>query len=128
MSPADYHRFHCPVDAKFYSRRHIAGYLESVNPGWLNYSKEVLKNNERVNLFGTWASGFFSLSFIGALNVGSISVHFDDTIKTNKSRTELPYFSDNYYKNKVRMSKGEEVGMFHMGSTVAVVFECPPEI
>jgi len=27
----------------------------------------------------------------------------------------------------VKLSKGEEIGMFRMGSTVAILFECPKE-
>ena len=85
LAPQDYHRFHSPAHACFSYRRHIAGYLESVMPAYLNYRKEVLKNNERVNLLGEWANGFFAVSFIGAMNVGSVAVHFDDMLVTNKS-------------------------------------------
>lgn len=83
LSPSDYHRFHSPAHARFSNRRHIAGYLESVSPRYMHYRKEVLKNNERVNLLGVWQNGFFALSFIGAMNVGSVVLNFDDDLVTN---------------------------------------------
>jgi phosphatidylserine decarboxylase len=49
-----------------------------VRPDYLEKHKDVLKDNERVNLLGEWAHGFFTMSFIGALNVGSIKLLFDD--------------------------------------------------
>ena len=97
LAPQDYHRFHSPAHACFAYRRHIAGYLESVMPAYLNYRKEVLKNNECVNLLGEWQNGFFALSFIGAMNVGSIAVHFDDMLKTNHYDPTPPYLSDRNY-------------------------------
>jgi len=42
-----------------------------------------LKENERVNILGEWIHGLFAISFIGALNVGSIIVNFDDDLKSN---------------------------------------------
>lgn len=66
-------------------------------PAYLNYRKEVLKNNERVNLLGEWQDGFFAISFIGAMNVGSVAVHFDEMLKTNYHDPSPPYLSDRNY-------------------------------
>jgi phosphatidylserine decarboxylase len=43
LSPGDYHRFHSPANFTANFRRHIAGYLYSVNPGYLEIYKDVLK-------------------------------------------------------------------------------------
>lgn len=75
----------------------MVGYLEPVMPSYLEKHKDVLKNNERVNILGDWAHGFFAMSFIGALNVGSINLHFDDVIRSNKARPEYPYINDKNY-------------------------------
>ena len=40
-------------------------------------NKHVLKDNERVTIFGDWVYGFFGMTFVGALNVGSIVLNFD---------------------------------------------------
>jgi phosphatidylserine decarboxylase len=83
LAPSDYHRFHSPALCTANYRRHIAGYLDPVKPSYVGRHKDVFKNNERVNLFGTWTHGFFLQSFVGALNVGSIKLLCDPALATN---------------------------------------------
>ena len=97
LAPSDYHRYHSPAVFTAHYRRHIAGYLEPVKPSYIKTHKDVLKNNERVNILGEWVSGFFAISFIGALNVGSIKINFDEDIVTNESSPHYPYFQDKNY-------------------------------
>jgi len=97
LAPGDYHRYHSPAAFTASYRRHIAGYLEPVDPRYLTNHREVLKQNERVNVLGDWDHGFFALSFVGATNVGSIKLHFDDTLKSNISKPKAPYFLDRNY-------------------------------
>ena len=54
LAPGDYHRFHSPASFTASYRRHIAGYLEPVDPRYLKGHRDVLKTNERVNLLGDW--------------------------------------------------------------------------
>ena len=84
LSPGDYHRFHSPAVFNCHYRRHISGYLDPVKPAWVNVHKDTFKDNERVSLFGEWAHGFFAMTYVGATNVGSISLHFDKTLVTNE--------------------------------------------
>lgn len=79
LSPGDYHRFHAPATFQADYRRHIVGYLEPVKPSYVQHHQDVFKHNERVNIFGTWQRDeqFFFMSFVGALNVGSIILDFD---------------------------------------------------
>jgi len=83
LSPGDYHRFHSPCNFTTNYRRHVAGYLEPVDPRYLKTHTEVFKSNERVNLIGEWTHGFFAYSMVGATNVGSIKVNFDESLRTN---------------------------------------------
>ena len=97
LAPGDYHRFHSPAAFTANYRRHIAGYLEPVDPRYLKGHRDVLKTNERVNLLGDWKHGLFALSFVGALNVGSIKLHFDEALKTNSNgNVDVPYHDKNY--------------------------------
>ena len=98
LAPQDYHRYHSPAHFTANYRRHIAGYLEPVRPDYLEKHKDVLKDNERVNVLGEWAYGFFTISFIGALNVGSIKLLFDDQLRTNIKSPSEPYFTDRNYQ------------------------------
>lgn len=54
-----------------------SGSLMSVNPGVARWIKELFCHNERVVLSGCWKHGFFSLTAVGAQNVGSIRIYFD---------------------------------------------------
>lgn len=58
------------------------GVLMSVNPGVARLVKELFCLNERVALTGQWQHGFFSLTAVGATNVGSIRVYFDQVRRT----------------------------------------------
>lgn len=49
----------------------------SVNPGVARWIKELFCHNERVVLSGYWKHGFFSLTAVGAQNVGSIRIYCD---------------------------------------------------
>ena len=97
LAPGDYHRYHSPAYFTANYRRHVVGYLEPVRPSYLLKHRDVLKQNERVNLLGDWQHGFFAMSFIGALNVGSINLHFDEEICTNVGHPEYPYINDRNY-------------------------------
>ena len=92
LAPGDYHRYHSPATFTANYRRHVAGYLEPVDPRYLKGHRDVFKTNERVNLLGDWKHGFFAMSFVGALNVGSIKLHFDDSLTTNIRKQGLDLF------------------------------------
>lgn len=98
LAPGDYHRFHSPAQFKTHFRRHIAGWLDPVKPSYVFKHKNVFKDNERVNLLGTWDHGFFSISFVGAMNVGSIQLHYDPELDTNQANPD--YFTDKVYDNQ----------------------------
>lgn len=153
LSPADYHRFHSPAVHSAEYRRHIVGYLSPVKPSHVNKYKDVFKNNERVNIYGRWEQGFYFESAVGATNVGSIKLDFDEEVLTNRTIPWYPYFEDknyvtglsdekaspighylrstdaeismtNKYKDSsISFEKGEMTGRFEMGSTIVLIFE-----
>lgn len=105
LSPADYHRFHSPAIHTADFRRHIVGYLSPVKPSHVNKHKDVFKNNERVNIFGRWAQGFYFESAVGATNVGSIKLDFDTDVLTNKAVPRYPYYEDQSYVKSMTSDK-----------------------
>lgn len=78
LAPGDYHRFHSPAEWTVNSRKHFPGRLLSVRPSLMKRIPEVLHINERVCYAGSWPHGFFSMTAVGATNVGSIKVNFDE--------------------------------------------------
>ena len=146
LSPGDYHRFHSPAIHRGLFRRHIAGYLQPVKPAYVNKHRDVFKKNERVNIFGQWKKNddFFFTSFVGALNVGSIVLDFDEEVVTNMAIPTKPYYHDKSYvkdqvsplqvrsdalaaEQAVKFEKGQMTGRFEMGSTIVLIYECPKD-
>ncbi|KAF7688524.1 phosphatidylserine decarboxylase proenzyme, mitochondrial isoform X2 [Silurus meridionalis] len=132
LAPGDYHCFHSPTDWRVSHRRHFPGSLMSVNPGIARWIKELFCHNERVVLSGEWRHGFFSLTAVGATNVGSIRIYFDKELRTNNPRyskgsyNDFSYISNNNQEG-VSLRKGEHLGEFNLGSTIVLLFEAPQD-
>ncbi|KAM8854186.1 phosphatidylserine decarboxylase proenzyme, mitochondrial [Synchiropus picturatus] len=131
LAPGDYHCFHSPVDWQVAFRRHFPGSLMSVSPGVARWVKELFCLNERVLLSGRWQHGYFSLTAVGATNVGSIQVYFDQDLHTNAPRYSQGSFCDLSYGEAespaqgVVLQRGQPVGEFNLGSTIVLLFEAP---
>jgi len=100
----------------------FAGELLSVAPAFVRMVKGLFSFNERVVLEGTWAHGFFTYTAIGAYNVGSISMRCCPDVITNQTFARQP---SSRSLGPVDIVKGEEVGAFRLGSSIALVFEAP---
>ncbi|XP_024903522.1 phosphatidylserine decarboxylase proenzyme, mitochondrial isoform X4 [Pteropus alecto] len=132
LAPGDYHCFHSPTDWTVSHRRHFPGSLMSVNPGMARWIKELFCHNERVVLTGDWKHGFFSLTAVGATNVGSIRIYFDRDLHTNSPEYSKGSYNDFSFvthanKEGIPMRKGEHLGEFNLGSTIVLIFEAPKD-
>ncbi|XP_050533593.1 phosphatidylserine decarboxylase proenzyme, mitochondrial isoform X2 [Daktulosphaira vitifoliae] len=126
LAPGDYHRFHSPVEWTVKFRRHFQGELLSVNPKVAQFLPDLFVLNERAVYVGEWKHGFFSMTAVGATNVGSIRVYSDKGLQTNM-RCRRKDFNQNDCSLETKWTKGQEVGEFRMGSTVVLLFEAPKE-
>lgn len=100
LGPGDYHRFHSPAIHTADYRRHIVGYLAPVKPDYIAKHPNTFATNERVNIFGEWRGeekNFFFVSYVGALNVGSICLDFDTDVVTNEAFPKMPPCWDKAY-------------------------------
>ncbi|XP_055356203.1 phosphatidylserine decarboxylase proenzyme, mitochondrial-like [Paramacrobiotus metropolitanus] len=134
LAPGDYHRFHSPADWQVISRRHFPGHLFSVSPSITKRIEGLFNYNERVVYYGNWLHGFFSMTAVGATNVGSIRVYFDERLKTNNRRYKRGAYQDWNFSQHMASSadvravdlvKGAEFGEFNLGSTIVLLFEAP---
>lgn len=133
LAPGDYHRFHSPAPWVVEMRRHFRGELYSVSPYIATRLPNLFVLNERVALLGRWRYGLFSMTPIGATNVGSIQIHFDRLLRTNlqaehKLRgtyVEATYNAASRVLGGQPLAKGDEMGSFLLGSTIVLVFEAP---
>ncbi|KAJ9101944.1 hypothetical protein QFC19_005025 [Naganishia cerealis] len=135
LAPGDYHRFHSPTSWVVERRRHFTGDLFSVSPYIANRLKDLFVLNERVALLGRWRYGFFSMVPVGATNVGSIKINFDQNLRTNERHpqhppqtfTEAVYAKASAFLHGQPLTAGEEMGGFMLGSTIVMVFEAPQD-
>jgi len=114
----------------------VLGELFSVSPYIAKRIPDLFTLNERVAILGRWRFGFFSMTPVGATNVGSIRVNFDKDLRTNNllrkkpdgSYEEATYAGSSQLLGGHALHAGEEMGGFLLGSTVILVFEAPQDM
>lgn len=119
LSPKDYHRFHAPVSGPVTACEHIDGTLYPVNRIGLEHIAQLFARNERVAVHQDAQNGCVCTVFVGAIGVGRITLGFEPGVSTNSGRA----FGLRHYARDgaPTLERGEELGMFHLGST-AIVF------
>lgn len=113
----------------------FAGDLFSVSPYIVKRLENVFVLNERVALLGRWRYGFFGMVPVGATNVGSIILNFDQALRTNvRGRPPPPgTYTEAVYSNASPLLGGQplhraqEMGGFSLGSTIVLIFEAPKD-
>ncbi|MCC6806609.1 MAG: phosphatidylserine decarboxylase [Deltaproteobacteria bacterium] len=120
LSPRHYHRVHSPVAGGVFAADHLPGQLLPVNIPSINKFDGVFCKNERLT---TWIAsdgfGTVGVTMVGATCVGEMTFAYDASLVTNRGTTPV----HRSYEPAIRVHKGEELGTFHMGSTVVMLFE-----
>ncbi len=117
LSPGDYHRYHAPFDLSIETVRYIPGKYFSVRPKIAKKRKVFLKN-ERVVLECNSSQGKIYLVYVAAQNVGKIELKpLDSICPKNKKIVEYKEIQIPNFK------KGDDMGAFHMGSSVVLLTE-----
>lgn len=139
LCPTDYHRVHTPLDLTVEWVGHIPGAFWPVNSWSVRNVDQLYTINERVAMvFRTNEGESLALVMVAATNVGAISISFDDRIKTDvrpmgRKKTEFVYGGDTFHSSRepvagekhapVHLKKGDEVGVFSMGSSVVMLLD-----
>ncbi len=118
LSPRDYHRIHAPMDMVIHSMGYMPGNLLPVNRPAVRWIAGLYTQNERIMLYARTPAGQMALVLVGAHCVGSIRLSFDPFV-TNQPGVGPRKLN---FHSPIKVSKGEEIGVFEMGSTVLLLF------
>ena len=120
LSPRDYHRVHMPCDATLRKMIYVPGDLFSVNPFLAEHVPNLFARNERVICIFDTAFGPMVQILVGATITASISTVWAGVI--NPPRTGEVKVWTYQGDNAIKLTKGQEMGAFQLGSTVINLF------
>lgn len=124
LSPRDYHRIHMPLDGELQSMVYIPGDLFSVNPLTAQNVPNLFARNERVSCVFKTPYGPMALVLVGATIVASIETVWSGTVTPPAGKMVKRW--DFHGNEPITLKKGEEMGLFKLGSTVVCLF--PPQM
>jgi phosphatidylserine decarboxylase len=112
LRPKDYHRIHCPLPATITRTQRIPGSLYPVKPYMTRNLRGLFTQNERLVLLLDSSLGKVLMVCVAAAGVGTISTSFGQENGRSLGKA-----------GPIRLEKGEEIAVFHLGSTVILFFE-----
>ena len=120
LSPRDYHRVHMPCDATLRKMIYVPGDLFSVNPFLAKHVPNLFARNERVICVFDTAFGPMVQILVGATITASMSTVWAGVI--NPPRTGEVKVWTYQGDSAIKLTKGQEMGAFQLGSTVINLF------
>ncbi len=121
LSPRDYHRVHFPVAGTVTRYRHIPGHSGASYPVGrfcMDHIDKLYCRNERLVTLLETPHGKVAVVMVAATGVGNMTLSYLPTHFPQKTR-----LTDHGQDVRVPVAKGDECGIFHMGSTVVLLFE-----
>jgi phosphatidylserine decarboxylase len=117
LSPRDYHRVHAPVGGTVTSIRSLPGDYYPVNAIGVRHVANLFCRNRRVaiEIESNEGLGRVTVVMVVAMIVGRITTIGIDA-------PDVP-FGDHPFDPPLPISRGDEIGIFHLGSTVVVLME-----
>lgn len=126
LSPRHYHRIHAPCSGSIPWARHVPGALLPVNEPAVLHIPDLFPRNERIICMIAAPVGRVAVVAVGAYNVGRISTAFDDDW-AGRGRTVAnrrgAALETRTYDPPRRVTQGEEIMAFHLGSTVVLLMQ-----
>ncbi len=109
LSPRDYHRVHAPVGGQVHGYRYVPGSRWPVFAVAVRVIPRLFARNERLVFEASTGRGRVDIVLVGAFGVGRIrSPLLDVPARAAEGRLD------------VDLAAGDELGVFHLGSTVLV--------
>ncbi|KAF1741108.1 hypothetical protein MXB_3737, partial [Myxobolus squamalis] len=120
LSPSNLHRFYAPLNFSELQIIQIFGFGKTLlSTPYIKPINNVLCLNHRVIISGTTMFGNFYYVPVGAFNVNTIFL-------SNNNKTYINSYEFLSYTKEKQLhdiKKGEEMGYFAFGSTIALIFE-----
>jgi phosphatidylserine decarboxylase len=119
LSPRDYHRVHAPVSGTIRRIRSMPGDYFPVNEVGVRHVPNLFCRNRRVSIEieADGGLGRVAVIMVVAMIVGRITTLGID-------ERDVPV-GDHHFDPPMRVERGDELGVFHLGSTVVVLTEAP---
>lgn len=116
LSPRDYHRVHAPVSGVIRRIRSLPGDYYPVNAIGMRHVANLFCRNRRVAIeIDNERAGRVTVVMVVAMIVGRITTLGVDA-------RDVP-LGDHTFDPPLRVACGDEIGVFHLGSTAVVLFE-----
>jgi phosphatidylserine decarboxylase len=117
LSPRDYHRVHAPVGGAIRRIRSMPGDYFPVNSIGMKHVPNLFCRNRRVaiEIDGDGGVGRVTVVMVVAMIVGRIT-----TVGVDARDVPL---GDHVFDPPLRVARGGEIGVFHLGSTAVVLVE-----
>lgn len=116
LSPKDYHRVHVPREGQITHWAYIPGTLWPVFPAAVRRVKGLFSRNERALIRIQSDIGQIDVAMVGAFGVGRMTLACCDLITNTGGEA-----SQQRLEAAVHCSAGDELGVFHLGSTVVLM-------
>ena len=120
LAPHNYHRVHAPLAGDVHGYRHIPGARYPVNAMSVRTVPQLFMRNERLVTYLRSEAGEIAFVMVAANGVGNITVSYEPALSTLAGGPDRGACS---YEEARPLGKGDELGMFHLGSTVILLFE-----
>lgn len=117
LSPRDYHRVHAPVSGQIRRMRSMPGDYFPVNAIGMRHVPNLFCRNRRVavEIDADGGLGRVTVIMVVAMIVGRITTIGSDA-------HDLP-FGEHIFDPPLKVARGDELGIFHLGSTAVVLVE-----
>jgi len=123
LSPKDYHRIHMPIDGTLTDMVYVPGELFSVSPLTAERVPGLFARNERVVAIFDTPKGKMAMVLVGATIVASIATKWAGTVTPPAGKNVQHWQYPSEGEQSVHLKKGEEMGLFKLGSTIVACFE-----
>jgi phosphatidylserine decarboxylase len=123
LSPRDYHRVHAPVSGKIAGWTHIPGRLFPVGSRSVARETGLFARNERFVTVIDGAAGLSVVVMVAAVGVGHITASYDPEVATHARGFSTGGVRRKRFADPPRVIRGDELGVFNLGSTTIAVFE-----